>query len=130
MADCIPKVALLATEDLSPFHFSVPCIVFGARIAEQKLFELMVCAEQAGRIQSREGFSSDVMHGLEAMEKADIIVVPFWACPSRSTSRELVAALQHSATGPRLVGPCRGTFLLDYAALPYGKAAPTTCDLA
>ena len=112
MADCIPKVALLATEDLSPFHFSVPCIVFGARIAEQKLFELMVCAEQAGRIQSREGFSIDVMHGLEAMEKADIIVVPFWAWPSRSPSRELVAARQHSATGSRLVGLCLGTYVL------------------
>lgn len=38
-------VAIVAVEDFSPFHFSVPCIMFSEKAATKKRFEVMICAE-------------------------------------------------------------------------------------
>ncbi|CAI2511320.1 Uncharacterised protein [Serratia ficaria] len=40
------KVAVIVTDGFSPFHFSVPCIVFGSAMPEPDLFQLDICTEK------------------------------------------------------------------------------------
>jgi hypothetical protein len=45
------KVAVIAFEGITPFHLSVPCLVFGSRVVDTDAmsFAITVCAPQAGR---------------------------------------------------------------------------------
>lgn len=85
-------VAVIATTGFSPFHFSVPCILFGLSI--------------------------NVEHGLERLDRADIIIVPFWNKPDEKPSQvlldKLISAWQR---GAEVVGLCLGTYVLAYAGL-------------
>lgn len=47
------NVAIVAVEDFSPFHFSVPCIIFSDKVAAKKRFEVQLCAEQPGIVSRR-----------------------------------------------------------------------------
>ena len=94
------NVAIVAVEDFSPFHFSVPCIIFSDKVAAKKRFEVQLCAEQPGIVSSQDGFSITAAHGYEAVEAADIVVLPYWAprhivhhkaCLMRSTMRDKTA---------------------------------------
>lgn len=51
----VPLVAVVAFNHFSPFHLSVPCIIFGDLLYDQKLFELKIYAEESGPIRSNEG---------------------------------------------------------------------------
>ena len=66
------NVAIVAVEDFSPFHFSVPCIIFSDKVATKKRFEVQLCAEQPGIVSSQDGFSINAACGYEAVEAADI----------------------------------------------------------
>lgn len=39
-------VAVIATAGFSPFHFSVPCIIFGQSMPQPDLFCVEICAEK------------------------------------------------------------------------------------
>ena len=71
-------VAVLAFDGISPFHLSVPCMVFGEDRTEtgQPRFRLRVCAIEPGVLQTSAGFSLTVQHGLQALRQAQIVVVP------------------------------------------------------
>ena len=86
-------VAIVAVEDFSPFHFSVPCIMFSEKAAAKKRFEVQVCAETPGVVTSREGFSVTAPQGLEAVTAADIVIVPWWGTPSLRPPQSLLNAL-------------------------------------
>lgn len=70
------NVAIVAVEDFSPFHFSVPSIIFSDKVAAKKRFEVQLCAEQPGIVSSQDGFSINAAYGYEAVEAADIVVIP------------------------------------------------------
>lgn len=69
------NVAIVAVEDFSPFHFSVPCIIFSDKVASKKRFEVQLCAEQPGIVSSQDGFAITAAYGYEAVEAADIVVI-------------------------------------------------------
>jgi hypothetical protein len=48
-----PSVAVVAYPNVSPFHLSVPCILFGDILPGEQLFSLTVCAIVANRIARR-----------------------------------------------------------------------------
>lgn len=120
------KVAVIATQGVSAFHFSVPCILFGTVMAGQDLFEVKICAEQAGRVQSDHGLSIHAEHGLDAVAAADIVVVPYWSHPEERPSGPLLDALRRAwENGAEVVGLCLGTYVLAYAGLLDHRRAAT-----
>ncbi len=42
-------VAIIAVAGFSPFHLSVPFIVFSEKMAEKKHFHVIICAEKPGK---------------------------------------------------------------------------------
>ena len=120
------NVAVIATPGFSPFHFSVPSMVFDKAMPETGLFRVEICAEQPGTVDSDIGISINVVHGLELLEGADIIIVPFWEHPETKPSLKLLAALRESwLRGAEVVGLCLGAYVLAYAGLLNNRRAST-----
>ncbi|WP_024562370.1 GlxA family transcriptional regulator [Siccibacter turicensis] len=120
------NVAVVATPGFSPFHFSVPCIIFGETMTDPGCFALQLCADQPGRVESDLGMVIEVDQGLEALDHADIVIVPFWADPAQPPSGALIAALNAAwQRGAEVVGLCLGTYVLAWAGLLTQRRAAT-----
>jgi transcriptional regulator GlxA family with amidase domain len=121
-------VAVIAFDRISPFHLSVPCVVFGEDRAGPGLpeFDFRVCAAETGPLSTTAGFSIAVTHGLEALADADTIIVPSWRDPDETPSAALLDALRAAhARGAQLVGLCLGAFVLAAAGILDGRPAST-----
>lgn len=59
----IPAVAVVAYPNFSPFHLSVPCLIFGDILPGHALFSLAVCAAEPGPISSVHGLSLNFVEG-------------------------------------------------------------------
>lgn len=121
------RVAVLAFEGMSLFHLSVPGTVLGALNGEGAIrYDVRYCAPVPGLIRSDQGLAVEVPDGLEAMKKADIVIVPAWSDPQHIVPAALVDALQRAnAKGKLIVGLCLGAFVLGEAGLLDGREATT-----
>lgn len=122
----IPTVAVVAFDQISPFHLSVPCVVFGDIHPGLPPFRLQVCAAETGPLRTTAGFDLAVHHGLEALARADTVIVPSWRDsaerPPQPLLDGLVAAHQR---GAQVVGLCLGAYVLAEAGLLDGRRATT-----
>lgn len=119
-------VAVVAFNRISPFHLSVPCLVFGESHPKGFAFDLRVCAFEQGPLTTSAGFSVAVDHGLEMLETAQTIVVPSWRDPHERPPQVLLDALRAAhARGAQLAGLCLGAFVLAEAGLLQGRKATT-----
>lgn len=119
-------IAVVAFDQISPFHLSVPCVVFGEQLPSTPFFRLLVCAAQPGRLRTSAGFDLTVEHGLEALATADTVIVPSWPDPGESPPAPLLAALTAAHDrGARIVGLCLGAYVLAEAGLLDGRRATT-----
>lgn len=119
-------VVVIATPGFSPFHFSVPSMVFDKAMPERGLFSVDICAEQPGTVESDIGVSINVEHGLERLDSADIIIVPFWEHPETQPATALLDALRSAwQRGAEVVGLCLGAYVLAYAGLLNNRRAST-----
>ena len=122
----LTDVAIVAVEGFSPFHYAVPCMLFGDTVSETKRFNLQICAEQPGLLSARDGFALYASGDFTAMEQADIVVVPYWGEVNQRPPQALIASLIRARdNGAEIVGLCLGAFVLGYAGLLDGKRAAT-----
>lgn len=122
----LPVVALIMYPDFSPFHFSVPYLVFSAQVAEDPLFDLKIVTPGGQPLKAERAMTVQPDGGLELADTADILVVPGWHDLDVRPPPELVAALARAyARGAHVVGLCYGAYVLAYAGLLDGKRAST-----
>jgi transcriptional regulator GlxA family with amidase domain len=122
------RVAVLTFDGVNLFHLSVPGVVLGSLNAssESIRYEVHYCAEKPGLIRSDQGIMIEVKDGLDALRKADIVIVPSWSNAEEPASHALADALRRAhAKGKIIVGLCLGAFVLGDAGLLDDREATT-----
>lgn len=121
-----PVVAVVAFDQISPFHLSVPCVVFGDAHPDIPAFRLKVCGAEPGPLRTTAGFDVTVRYGLAALASAEIIIVPSWRDPAERPPEKLLRALAAAQRrGAQVVGLCLGAYVLAEAGLLNGRRATT-----
>ncbi|MEV4555821.1 helix-turn-helix domain-containing protein [Kitasatospora sp. NPDC049285] len=118
------RVVALVGAPQSAFLLACASEVFGDHgpaIPARYAFE--VCVEQPGPVRTRAGYEVLVTAGLEALERADTVVVPGW---EKDVSPEVVAAVRRAhGRGARIVGLCTGAWVPAAAGLLDDRRAAT-----
>ncbi len=125
--EVIATVAVVAFDRISPFHLSVPCMVFEDRSRwGLPRFALRVCAAEPGPLRTAAGFSIQARHGLAGLRNADIVIVPSWRDGDETPPAPLLKALRAAHDrGAQVVGLCLGAYPLAEAGLLDGRQATT-----
>jgi AraC family transcriptional regulator, transcriptional activator FtrA len=123
------RVAALVFDGLAPFELGVVVEVFGLSRPEldvEDWYELVVCAPQPGRLEAVGGIGLVAEHGLEALDRADTIIVPGWPHVGQPVPPAALDALRRAhARGVRLVSICSGAFVLAATGLLDGEEVAT-----
>ncbi len=102
----LTDVAIVAVEGFSPFHYAVPCMLFGDSVSEIKRFNLHICAERPGLLSARDGFALYATGDYAALEQADIVVVPYWGEVDRRPPQALLDSLVRAGITARRLSAC------------------------
>lgn len=122
----VEKVAVLALPGVVPFSLSVPSQVFGGPVPrDQALYEVTVCAPRP-RVPTSDGYTIEVVRGVDALDDADLVVVPGPAGPPVDVPADAVDAVRAAhERGARVASLCSGAFVLGVAGLLDGRRVTT-----
>lgn len=122
------RVAVLAFDGISPFHLSVPGLVFGrigTSTRELALYRVDTCAEEPGILRTPSDVELNVRNGLDTIERAETVVVPSWN-PELELSPAIRRALHDAhSRGARIVGLCLGSWAIAASGLADGREVTT-----
>lgn len=122
------EIAVLAFHHISPFHLSVPCLVFENR-AGLPAHQLRICAAepvQGGGLRTTAGFTVHTQLTLKDAAHADVLIVPAWRDAHERPPAPMVDAVREAyERGATVVGLCLGAFVLAEAGILDGHSAAT-----
>lgn len=123
-----PRVATVIYDSLCQFEFGIAVEIFGLSRPEfgNDWYRFDVISAEGPTLKALGGITYQVEKGLEALDEADIILLPGWREPYTDVPKDLVdALLKAHQRNARIVAICGGTYILAATGLLKDKKATT-----
>jgi AraC family transcriptional regulator, transcriptional activator FtrA len=118
------RVVAVVLEGVRVLDLAAPAHFFGH--LGPPLYDFTLAAVEPGPVHGSSGFDVVVEHGLDALKRADTIVVPGYGPTDQAPPETLLDALRAAANkGIRMMSICTGAFALAHAGLLDGRRGAT-----